>query len=307
MKHTLYLSLPEILIAYAVISALILLIIVGFKFVLSKKSSAHIASNQWQQFVIKNRTKYKFADVFRLRFLFLRTGLLLSMAFVFFAFQWTSFEKTVYIPDDLYIDPLKVQETPRTMDPPPVKPPPAPPEVVEVPDEEIIEDQPDFLDESIEDDFVNEEPVEEENKAPEKPVKAPAPPPEEEIEIDEIIHFAEQMPRFPGCENIDGDHKTKQQCAEKKMLEFIYKHLRYPTLAAQNNIEGRCVAQFVIDKSGMVSNINIMRDPGAGLGEASQKVLLKMNEMGMRWTPGKQNGKTVKVMYTIPIMFRLEH
>lgn len=127
------------------------------------------------------------------------------------------------------------------------------------------------------------------------------------IEEEERIHrFAEQMPRFPGCEDIEGDKEAKKKCAEQKLLEFIYKNLKYPAMAREINIEGTVTAQFVVDKEGSVVDIKILRGLGGGLSEAALKAIGKMNAMDEKWTPGKQGGQAVKVLFTLPIRFKLE-
>ena len=114
------------------------------------------------------------------------------------------------------------------------------------------------------------------------------------------------MPRFPGCEDAGGTDKEKEECAKEKMLQYIYKNLKYPAIARENGVEGMAVLQFVVKEDGSVSDINIVRDPGAGCGDAAHKVVTGMNNLPQKWTPGKQRGRPVKVLYTLPVRFRLQ-
>jgi periplasmic protein TonB len=132
----------------------------------------------------------------------------------------------------------------------------------------------------------------------------PPPQPPKTVE-DEIFKVVEQMPRFPGCED-KGTDKEKDDCAKGKMLEYIYKNLKYPAIARENGVEGQAVLQFVVDKDGSITDVKIARDPGAGCGAAAESVILSMNNMGKKWTPGKQRGRAVKVLYTLPVKFKLE-
>ena len=75
------------------------------------------------------------------------------------------------------------------------------------------------------------------------------------------------MPRFPGCENEPGDDQAKKACADKKMLEFIYKNIKYPAIARENGVEGTCVVRFVVDSDGSISSPEVVRDIGAGCGD----------------------------------------
>jgi protein TonB len=123
---------------------------------------------------------------------------------------------------------------------------------------------------------------------------------------EEIFKVVEQMPRFPGCEDMSGSDKDKENCAKEKMLQYIYKNLKYPAIARENGVEGMAVIQFVVEKDGSVAGAKIVRDPGAGTGTAALKIVEAMNSMGSKWTPGKQRGRPVKVQYTLPVKFKLE-
>ncbi|HRO41524.1 MAG TPA: TonB family protein [Flavipsychrobacter sp.] len=84
--------------------------------------------------------------------------------------------------------------------------------------------------------------------------------------------------------------------------EFLSKNIRYPELAKENNIQGRVTVRFVVDEQGEVSDVNVVKGIGGGCDEEAKRVVMKMP----KWKPGKQNGKAVKVYYTLPISFRLE-
>ena len=121
----------------------------------------------------------------------------------------------------------------------------------------------------------------------------------------EIFRVVEQMPRFPGCEDQPAGHE-RDDCAKTKMLEYIYQNLKYPQEARKNNVEGQVVLQFVVEKDGRLNDIKVVRDIGAGFGIAARQVIESMNAMKSRWIPGKQSGKNVNVLYTLPVKFKLE-
>jgi len=135
---------------------------------------------------------------------------------------------------------------------------------------------------------------------------------EEEIEVDEIksdddliFKVVEQMPRFPGCESMIESDMEKEACAKSKMLQFIYKNLKYPKAARYKGVEGMAVVQFVVEKDGSIGQVEILRDPGEGCGEAAADVIRLMNEMEDKWIPGTQRGLPVSVLYTLPVKFRV--
>ncbi len=121
----------------------------------------------------------------------------------------------------------------------------------------------------------------------------------------EIFKIVDQMPRFPGCEDLQSDFE-KKDCADRKMLDYIYKNLRYPTEAKVKGLEGKVVAQFIINTDGNVTDINIIKDIGAGCGQAVTEMLQTMNNMPEKWVPGKQAGRNVNVLYTLPVKFKMK-
>ncbi|MEZ5030810.1 MAG: M56 family metallopeptidase [Saprospiraceae bacterium] len=122
---------------------------------------------------------------------------------------------------------------------------------------------------------------------------------------DESFSVVEVMPRFPGCEDQGLTGVELDRCAQRKMLEYVYTHLKYPEEAIKNEVEGTSIASFVVEKNGTISNIKIVRDIGGGTGEETARVLRQMQEDGIRWIPGEQGGQTVRVEFKLPIKFKL--
>lgn len=123
-------------------------------------------------------------------------------------------------------------------------------------------------------------------------------------DLDEELPFAviEDIPLFPGCENVP--KAQRMDCFNEKMNKHIKKYFTYPERAAEDNIQGRVSVQFIIDKQGNVTNIQ-MRGPKGGqeLEEEAKRIIEKLP----KFTPGKQRGKPVKVKYGLPITFRLQN
>ena len=88
------------------------------------------------------------------------------------------------------------------------------------------------------------------------------------------------------------------------MLEFIYKNIKYPPIARENGVEGTTVIRFVVDKDGSVQDPQIVRDIGAQCGQEALRVVELMNSKGLKWIPGKQRGKAVKVYFNLPVKFQ---
>jgi len=123
--------------------------------------------------------------------------------------------------------------------------------------------------------------------------------------LNEVFSYVDQFPRFPGCEHEPGTHEDKEECAKHVMLQYIYKNLKYPQQARDNNVEGMCVVQFVVEIDGSINEAVIMRDIGSGCGEACLAIVESMNNMDEKWIPGKKGSKLVRVQYTLPFRFKL--
>jgi protein TonB len=276
------------------------------RFMMGRKFDDLIRKDKNMEFkpTIRTRTKYPDVDIFKYSSTITLAGLAATLFLVLVLISWTTYDERVEIPTfDIELDADVVVEPPRTTEPPPPPPPPPPPVIEEVPDEMITdEEEIDFLDQSIEaESIIDAPPIEvAEKKAP----PPPPPPPPEEFE-DEIFKVVEQMPRFPGCEESGGTNLEKKDCATQKLYRFIYDNIKYPTLARETGIQGSVVMSFVVNKDGTVEQIKILRDPGAGCGTEAERVVKLMNEKNIKWMPGKQRGKPVRVQFILPIKFAL--
>ena len=157
-----------------------------------------------------------------------------------------------------------------------IKPPPPPkPKVVEI--IEIVEDDVEIEDELEIDDTEADEDTEVEE------VEV------EEEESDEVFQFAviEDKPEFPG--------------GMAKLMQYLGKNTKFPQVAKENGVQGRVFIQFVINKVGKVTNVEVVRGVDPYLDKEALRVVKAMPS----WKPGKQRGKAVKVSYIVPINFKL--
>jgi len=97
----------------------------------------------------------------------------------------------------------------------------------------------------------------------------------------------EQMPEFPG--------------GQEKMMKFLRENIQYPTLAAENGIQGSVYLSFIVEGTGKIRDIKVLRGVGGGLDEEAMRVVKLMPQ----WVPGKQNGKAVAVLFDLPVKFTL--
>ena len=134
-----------------------------------------------------------------------------------------------------------------------------------------------------------------------KPV--PPPPIEEEVPSDEIFTIVQEMPRFPGCEDMEGTSDEKKKCAETKMLEYISDNIQYPTEARKKKIEGMAVVSFVVEKDGTITQPKLARDLDGGCGEEALRIVESMP----KWIPGKQRNQPIRVQFNLPVRFKLDN
>ena len=113
---------------------------------------------------------------------------------------------------------------------------------------------------------------------------------EENIEDDQPFVKVEQMPSFMG-----GDLMTFRNWVQSKV--------RYPQIAQENNISGRVLLMFVIERDGSLTNIQVLQTPDSSLSDEAIRIL----KTSPKWTPGKQRNQTVRVKYTLPVDFRIQN
>ena len=200
--------------------------------------------------------------------LLFQIGLVVALVAVIIAFEWKSYEKNEYNLGQLNLDDMEEEIIPITkqeVKPPP--PPPPPPEIIEiVEDDEIIEEELEIED--------TESDEEEEIII-------------EEVDDDEFFMVVENMPEFPG--------------GDLGLMKYIQRNVKYPAIAKEYNITGKVYVSFIVDKSGSVTNVKVVRGVDKNLDAEALRVVKSLP----KYKPGKQRGIAVRVMFTIPINFTL--
>lgn len=88
---------------------------------------------------------------------------------------------------------------------------------------------------------------------------------------------------------------------DMELINWIYTHLKYPEEALKDSIEGRVVVQFVVEKTGKVGEVKIVRSPNPIFDQAAIDVVKTLPD----FIPGKKEGKPADCWYTLPIKFEL--
>ena len=103
----------------------------------------------------------------------------------------------------------------------------------------------------------------------------------------QVFKVTDEQPEFVG--------------GQTALANYLGNNVVYPTVAIQNNIQGRVVVSFIIEKDGSVSNVELISDVDPLLDAEALRVVKAMPS----WNPGKINGKPVRTQYALPITFRL--
>ncbi len=109
-----------------------------------------------------------------------------------------------------------------------------------------------------------------------------------EPEKEEVFRAVEQMPQFPG--------------GDAELMKYLSKNIKYPTMAMENNIQGRVVVQFVVTKTGSIGEVKVIRSVDPDLDREAIRVCKSLP----KFIPGKMNGQAVNVWYTLPVNFKLQ-
>ena len=126
---------------------------------------------------------------------------------------------------------------------------------------------------------------------------------EQEDQKEKPFVLVKQMPQFPGCESVQNEEE-RDQCARKKLLEYVYTNIKYPKQDRQDGNQGTAVSQFVVDKNGKMKDIEIIRSVSETI-DAEVIRLLEEMQTSVTWKPGVHEGKNVDVKFTLPVKFVL--
>jgi len=219
------------------------------------------------------------ADLERGKSTSLLIGFVMALAVMFVALEWTQREveddSDLYAVVDIHMEDMMV---PITMpEKKTVPPPPAAVSKAEI--IEIVEDDADIEEDIMVSPEDNVEWVDIDND-----VDIIV---EEEPEEPEVFMVVEDMPEFPG--------------GTAALMQYLQKNIKYPSICRENNIQGRVLVTFIVNKDGAVVEPEVVKSVNPSLDKEALRVISTMP----KWKPGSQRGKPVRVKYTVPVNFRL--
>jgi protein TonB len=205
---------------------------------------------------------------------FFLIGLVVAIGLVCIAFQWRSYEEIkekkpikVKVPEESQIAKVTKQQKKQESTPS------APPKINMVPDRPAIDKG--------------------KPNAPKAPTIKDGPPSLADYDGEKIknepkiFKFVEKEPKYPG--------------GRSELFRYLRNVTEYPTSAKEAGIEGTVIVNFVVNKDGSITDVQI----GRGVSEKLNKEALRVVKNMPKWQPGKQRGKPVRVRYRVPIRFSL--
>ncbi|MBD5279526.1 MAG: energy transducer TonB [Bacteroides sp.] len=126
-------------------------------------------------------------------------------------------------------------------------------------------------------------------KAVQEQVIVKEPEPEVKPKEEEIFTAVEQQAEFPG--------------GIAALMKWLNQNIRYPEQAAANDIQGRVIVKFVVEKDGSIGAVEILKGVDKDLDREALRVVKKMP----KWQPGKNNGVAVRSYFNLPVTFKLQN
>lgn len=216
-----------------------------------------------------NERKSPKADLRKSYSVLLEAGLIVALLVMIFAVKLNLESEPPQPPPMDVQEVVEMEEVIQTKQIETPPPPPRPPVPVEVPNDEIIEDEIINIDAELDLDG---------------PLDLPPPPPPSDDEEEDFFVVVEQMPEIKGG------------------MAAISREIEYPEMARRAGIEGRVIVQFIVNEQGKVENPRVVRGIGGGCDEEALRVIQKVE-----FQPGMQRGRPVRVQFSLPIVFRLSN
>jgi protein TonB len=234
--------------------------------------------------------KYTKADVGRNSSIYFAVGLNIMLCLTYLGMEYKTNDKDAIDIGVLSLNDELEQDIPINIIDLPPPPPPKPAVTVDI---VVVDDSNDIEETIIESTEIGQDDVIEEREVSVDGLEV--------IEVDEDIEvpfsIIEFVPIFPGCK---GNNKELKACFQKKMTEHLMANFKYPEAAQELNIQGKVYVFFIIDKTGLVTNIK-SRGPDKMLEDEAKRIISVLPKM----KPGRQRDRSVSVPYSIPINFKV--
>lgn len=262
--------------------------------------SAAVNNPKWEDIVFEDRNKAYGAYFLRKSYSkHVVLGAILTFTFFALVFASPYIAELLKGEEEVVVTETKTVKYTDLAPPPPIQNTPPPPQVnipppvktvikflpPKVTDKEVVEEEEMPTIEEIKQNDVGAETVEGTGEVVfDEPVAEVA---KEEVDEDVVFTVVEQQAEFPG--------------GMEALVKFLQKNVKYPAIARRMGVEGSVFVSFVVDKAGAISDIQVVK----GISAECDKEAVRVVGMMPPWKPGKQNGKSVKSRFVLPVKFKL--
>ena len=108
------------------------------------------------------------------------------------------------------------------------------------------------------------------------------------VDCSSLTFVVMKQPEFPG--------------GNTAMMKFLSDNIKYPVIAQENGIQGRVITNFVVERDGSITDVQVVRGVDPSLDKEAIRVIQSMP----KWKAGRQRGSAVRVRFTLPVVFRLQ-
>ena len=215
------------------------------------------------------------ADLENKKGLFTQMGLVFSLVIVLFAFEWKTYDRVLTDLGQVDVVVIEEEDIPITrQETPPPPPPPTPTTILNIVEDDV---------EIVEELNIDAEATETTEIVEYVPVVVEEAP----VQEAEIFLVVEDPASFPG--------------GEPARMKFLQENIKYPQIAREMGIQGTVYVTFVVEPSGKLTGVKVLRGIGGGCDEEAMRVVSIMP----KWIAGKQRGQSVRVQFNMPIKFVL--
>ena len=125
-----------------------------------------------------------------------------------------------------------------------------------------------------------------------------------QVNTSKVYRVVDEMPVLPSCRTLPSNEERKS-CTDAELIKYMKQNIHYPDTTGDNNLTDLAIVEFVVSKDGQIINIKIIKNTEGGYANELVRVLHKMNDDNIVWTPGQQDGEKVMVQFYFPMRFKM--
>ena len=125
-----------------------------------------------------------------------------------------------------------------------------------------------------------------------------------QVNTSKVYRVVDEMPVLPSCHTLSSNEERKS-CTDAELIKYMKQNIHYPDTTGDNNLTDLAIVEFVVSKDGKIINTKIIKNTRGDYANELVRVLHKMNDDNIVWTPGQQDGEKVMVQFYLPMRFKM--